>query len=266
MSTKKVLLIVGLGVLLIVGLVGGGIAYLVYSIFAWTYPPVEATDKFLALLGTGQIHDAYVGTAAAWQARQDEKAFTAEVRRLGLTDYASSSWSNRSIVNLEATVEGTVTTRKGAVLPLTVKLVKEQETWKVLALESGAGVGGAGKQVPPDDELQSLVKTTLLDFNRAVQAKDFKPFHDKIAVLWQRQITPEQLRQTFQVFIDKQIDLSSIEPLTAVLDEPPRINEQGWLVVSGYYPTKPKRVFFKLKYAYEHPSWKLAGINVETKD
>jgi hypothetical protein len=264
MSTKKILVIVIGSVLLACGLLVGGITYLVYSIFAWTYPPVEATDKFLALLGQGQLHDAYLSTAAGWQGRQDEKAFTAEVRALGLTDYASSSWSSRNIVNQQATVEGTVTTRKGAVLPLTVKLVQEQGAWKVLALESAVGVGG--KQVPADEDVQALVKATLLDFNRAVRAKDFKPFHDKIAVVWQREVTPEQLHTAFQAFIDKQIDLSGIEPLTAVLDQPPRINNEGLLEVSGYYPTKPKRVFFNLKYTYEHPSWKLTGINLETKD
>jgi hypothetical protein len=50
-------------------------------------------------------------------------------------EYASSSWTNRSIMNAEGTVAGTVTTRKGGVLPLTVRLVYEQGTWKVLALE-----------------------------------------------------------------------------------------------------------------------------------
>jgi hypothetical protein len=32
--------------------------------------------------------------------------------------------------------------------------------------------------------------------------------------------------------------------------------------MEGYYPTQPLKVNFKLKYIYEHPAWKLFGINV----
>ncbi|MEO6971646.1 MAG: hypothetical protein ABI217_12220 [Chthoniobacterales bacterium] len=49
---------------------------------------------------------------------------------LGLTDYASVFWSNREIKNDRAHLEGSVTTRAGGTIPLTMELVKENGAWK----------------------------------------------------------------------------------------------------------------------------------------
>jgi hypothetical protein len=38
------------------------------------------------------------------------------------------------------------------------------------------------------------------------------------------------------------------------------------LVIDGYYSTAPKRVVFELKYLDEKGDWKLAEINVNTKE
>src|SRR5262249_45110397 len=87
-----------------------------------TRGPAEAAEQFLDLLKQGQVHEAYLATAAGFRATTSEADFAAKVERLGLTDSPSVSWSTRSIENDEATVAGTLTTRAGAVIPLTVRL------------------------------------------------------------------------------------------------------------------------------------------------
>ena len=79
---------------------------------------------------------------------------------------------------------------------------------------------------------------------------------------WQEQITPEKLREIFGDFIDKQVDISSITGVEPILTEPPEIDSNGILILQRYYPTHPARVNFRLKYLYEHPAWKLFGIQV----
>src|SRR4051794_27372058 len=101
----------GLGVLL----VGGA--------FALTQPVVDASEQFLALLGQGKIADAYAAAADGLRARQDEAAFAAAVRQLGLTDYAAVSWHSRRIENQEGAAEGAVTTKGGGTMPVAVRLV-----------------------------------------------------------------------------------------------------------------------------------------------
>jgi hypothetical protein len=125
-------------------------------------------------------------------------------------------------------------------------------------------VFGAGT-VPPDAELKSMALSSLLAFNDGVQKKDFSDFYEQVAKLWQDQTTPEKLKEAFGEFIEKDLDISSVKKVQPVL-EPSKINSDDVLLVTGYYPTEPHRVHFRLKYLEEEGKWKLVGINVDTKD
>jgi hypothetical protein len=50
-----------------------------------------------------------------------------------------------------------------------------------------------------------------------------------------------------------------------VFNHPAAIDADGVLLVQGYYPTKPNRVVFQLKYLNEG-DWKLVGIDVKLKE
>lgn len=119
--------------------------------------------------------------------------------------------------------------------------------------------------VPDEDTLKPMVQSSLLSFNKSVQAKDFTGFYHDIAELWQKQTTPEKLQALFKDFMDKEIDLVSIKKLEPVFSSPASIDSDGVLVVKGYYPTTPARTLFQLKYLQEDGDWKLVGINVNTK-
>lgn len=257
----------------VVAAVGGALVAVIVTIaivaaFSLTSGAVTAADEFLKLLGNGMTSEAYASTAADFQKNTTQEEFDVLVRRLGLNEFASASWSSRSVNNNLATLEGTVTSSAGGSSPLKMQLIHENDQWKVLSLEgtmAGAAIAPVAQELPPDEELQTLVEESLLDFNAAVQAKDFGSFHDKISALWQGQITAEQLQEIFQVFIDSEIDIAPIEQLTPEFSEPPAITPEGTLEVVGFYPTQPSRVSFELTYCYEDPAWKLAGIQVNVK-
>ncbi len=122
--------------------------------------------------------------------------------------------------------------------------------------------------IPDDDELQYMAKTTLLDFNDALQKADFTSFHNNISKAWQKQISAEKFRQTFQDFIDKGVDISDINSEKASFSPAARIESVGrqkMLVVQGSYDISPAPTTFELKYIPEGKQWKLFGINVITK-
>ena len=75
------------------------------------------------------------------------------------------------------------------------------------------------QSLPADKELKALALDSLLSFNKAVQAKDFTAFHKQISALWQAQATPTTLKNSFQTFVDQNLDVSSIaskETMTAL--------------------------------------------------
>jgi hypothetical protein len=123
-------------------------------------------------------------------------------------------------------------------------------------------------EIPSNDEMQEIVKRTLLDFDDSLQKEDFTDFHASISKFWQKQTSPEKLKTSFQGFIEGEADLSPIRPMTAEFTKGPETTRSlgmKTLEVDGKYPTSPITTTFELKYIAEGKEWKLAGIQVITK-
>src|SRR5207302_712064 len=242
------------------------IVIIILLAFGLTRGAVKAGDQFLGLIGSGKVAAAYESASATLKSEQSVASFEQNVKRLGLTDFASASWSSRETKNDRAHLEGSVTTRSGGKIPLTMELVKESGAWKVIYLsapQAGVSVEQGGKQLPSDEKSKALALDSLLAFNKAVQDKSFVGFHQQIiSRRWQEQITPDKLKEVFNQFIETHLDISPIKEVQPILSAAPEINSDGILVLEGYYPTHPNKVYFRLEYIYEHPAWKLFGIQV----
>lgn len=144
-------------------------------------------------------------------------------------------------------------------------VVKNEDTkTKVPTKKADASKG----EMPADDELQYLAKTSLLDFNDAIQKADFSGFHSRLSKTWQKQITAERFKQEFQAFIDKGVDISAINSEEASFSPAPSIDKVGnmkMLVMKGSYNISPSPTTFELKYIPDGKEWKLFGIDVRTK-
>jgi hypothetical protein len=256
------------GCLIAIGAVVGAVVLIVALVFGLTSGVVKGADEFLALLGGGRMAEAYQSASPSLRAQQSQEVFDKTVKDLGLTDFASASWSNREMNNDRGHVEGTVTTKSHGSIPLRIDLMKEGGNWKVYSLsapKAGASVAGGSRAVPPEAELKTLALESLLAFNKAVQAKSFAEFHQGISILWQKQVTPEKLTEIFRAFIEQEIDIATVRNMTPAFEPPPSIDSNGVLVVSGSYPTEPSKLKFTLKYVDENSAWKLVGINVNIK-
>jgi hypothetical protein len=234
------------------------------GVFALTRPVVDASENFLAQLGRGELAEAYAAAADGLRARQDEASFVGAVEQLGLTEYARASWTRRGIENQEGSAEGTVFTKGGVAKPIALQLVREGGRWAVVGVRYG-GVDLATVQaspaVPPGPERERLVAESLLGFNGAVRARDFTAFYRTLSELWKKETTPKQLQQTFQVFLDRDIDIGPVKDLKPRIARA-SVNDRGVLAVAGHYPTRPSRVQFDMEYVRESGAWKLSGITV----
>lgn len=124
-------------------------------------------------------------------------------------------------------------------------------------------------KVPSDDELQDLVRTTLLDFNSAVQKGDFTDFYANICKPWKKQITADKLKDSFKNFINNKINIGGISSYQAEFSPSPEVGKEvGYqtLKVKGKYATKPNYTKFELNYIPEGKDWKLSKIVVDTTE
>jgi len=257
-------------------LVLAGIGFLAYlGISGLTAPMAAEGEKFLSTLGSGSAEVAYAMTSATFQQGQTEEEFVRTVKGFGLDGFQSASWSNRKIENDRGTLDGTAHCKSGGSVPLTLEMIKEGGTWKVLSIkgpQTGASTGPiiqnetAAPPAPTAAAAAKMAMVSLMAFNEAIQAKSFDKFHAGISDLWQKQITPAKLLEVFQPFINAKIDLADIQPLSPVFKSPPAVDSDGVLVLEGEYPTTPNKVTFRLKYVTEDKTWKLLGVKVNVGD
>lgn len=122
-------------------------------------------------------------------------------------------------------------------------------------------------EMPSDDELQEIVKKTLLDFDNAVDDADFTDFYDNISRAWKKQTSPSDLQKTFQGFVDKKIRINKISSMKADFSPDPVIEKEiGYktLKLQGRYDTSPNSTKFLLHYIPDGKDWKLSRIEVDT--
>jgi hypothetical protein len=258
---RKVLIGVGI----VVVLVGIGIGV----VFYWTSGIVEVANAFFSAVQKQDWSSANALLSEEFRASTSLEQLQLFLQRSALAHYTKATWGERSITSgNRGELHGSVETENAAIIPIKMAFVKEKGSWKILSIQkaaSGVVITEDTRPVPADEQLQSMVQTALQDLAVAVNQRDFTEFYEKIAKLWQAQTTKEALFNAFKVFSEQNIDLTVLQNYTAVFNEKPHVGDEGILLLKGYYPTPPPVAYFKLSYVYEHPEWKLVGINVEVK-
>ena len=136
----------------------------------------------------------------------------------------------------------------------------------VTALMLVASLAQAQNKVPTDRALEALVKATLLTFNDANVTGNYEVFHAKLSKPFREQFSVERLARRFQDFNKKHIDFDIIAALKPAYDPSPAVDGDGKLLVKGYFPTEPLRVYFNLEFIPSDGEWKLISINVKVGD
>lgn len=124
-------------------------------------------------------------------------------------------------------------------------------------------------QVPTDAQAQELARTTVLDFNRAIQSGDFTDFHKTLSKPFQKQASVAKLEDAFKEFVEQKIDFSEIRTMPAYVGPAPSVETISGvkhLLLKGAYSTSGRPTRFDLKYIPEGKDWKLISIEINTKD
>lgn len=162
---------------------------------------------------------------------------------------------------------GFTTSEKKPLSTDTDKTDKDVKTDKSTPNSSDEKADASKGEIPSEDELQEMSQKTLIDFNDAIEQEDFTDFFQTISKLWQRQSSPAKLKETFQPFIDKKVNIGAVRTMEANFTSKPRVDDsKGFkeLIVEGRYDISPYPAKFQLKYTPQGKDWKLTGISVDT--
>jgi len=245
----------------------------------------RAANEFFLNIGKSRFPEAYESTTFAFRAGTSFRNFQATAKELGLSaGTVSCNWSKDEPQDSEVKLTGEVRSAAGKTVPIIVRLTLERGEWRVFSLRtpdrsgkkeidqfSLVGKGdafntAASHEIPSLETIQKLTRDSLLLFNDAIQRQDFANFYSKVSQEWQDQLTLGQLQRAFQPFIDNKVDIHDIENLPPFFDKAPQVQSDGILIVEGHYPSKPLAAFFRLRFSYNFPYWKLFGVELQVRD
>ncbi len=239
---KKVLKV--LGVLAIIG------ALAAVAGLYFTSGLGKSADEFFSKVKAKDYAGAYQLTSKEFQASTSQDQLIKFLNKSELANYVKGSWSSRKVSGSQGELEGSIETTGGGVVPIKITFVKEQDAWKILAINKAASglVSEPPKTtgtlpvseppratgIPPEKEMKQMVNATMLDFALAVNSRDFSNFYKNISQLWQSQITTEKLQELFKPFSDQNIDLTILRGMEPEFDEKPALtNDDQVLVLKG---------------------------------
>jgi hypothetical protein len=258
---KKVL--IGLVVVLV------AIGAIILFVFTLTSGLTRSADRFFTLVREGKAKDAYLSASREFQASAPEEDFAAFLKNSTIADYESATWSSRSVANKIGTLEGSIKTRAGGVIPIKLRLIKEDGRWKIHAIEKAAAglvTTSTEPTMPAENDLKAMTSRSVLLLARAINSKDFSEFYKATAKVWQSQTTPEALKELFIKYIEQNVDLTFVEGHSPEFSKKPSLEEGGRLILEGYYPTQPSRLSFTAKFIRQESDWKLVGIYVSLEE
>ncbi len=256
----KTVLIV-FGVLALIALLAIGSCVFMFSRVLGA--PAQAADEFVAKIATGDLRGAYDATDPRVKSAMDFDAFAATAKRIRLDQVQLVKWRSTNVTPPTANLSGVADMRGGGTAAIEATIT-EADGWRVSSISvDGEQLTVVGSEIEVDDEIAAAAALkTLLQWNNAIKSQDFTAFYANIADLWKQETNPAELKQAFARFIELQADISGIADVKPMFTDAPQVDDNGNLVMAGYYPTSPLRVHFELRYTLESGDWKLIHINV----
>jgi hypothetical protein len=117
------------------------------------------------------------------------------------------------------------------------------------------------------ETILTLVRTSLLTLNDAIQTGNFTVLRDVGAPGFRETYSAARLSQIFSDLAARNIDLAPVATLVPQLAETPSIDPTtNMLRIRGTFPGNPVQIDFELLFHPIAGRWRLFGITVQPKD
>ena len=251
----------------IVALIVAGVA----AIFWGSSGMVDVSDDFFKATAAGNMQQARTYLAEDFRKSTSEDELHDFMEHSALLDYAQAHWSSRAM-NLGGTghLEGTVNTKSGGSVPLSIQFIKENDAWKIYSIKkSQAGLVTASDEESPAApslaDAGKIALSTSLVFGRAIKSGDFNGLYQTTSSEVQKKYTVASVAESFAEIVAKKLDVAIAADAKPTFTTAPEILENGVLHMAGIFVCGEQHdhLNFDYKYVYRHTQWKLLGIHVK---
>jgi hypothetical protein len=116
--------------------------------------------------------------------------------------------------------------------------------------------------VPSAESIVIMIRTALLNLDAAMATGNYTVFRDLAAPSLREANSAGRLYQIFSDLSAQRISLSAVAILVPKLPEPPAIDANKRLRISGHFPGDPVQINFDLRFEAVAGQWRLFGIAV----
>ena len=248
------------GILLFVSACTGGMFLYVAN---QTSDSAMAASNFLDFVNEGELEAAYSSTHPSFQGSQTQNEFFQQMKLMDMRLYSLEPWRDRRMERgWEVEYRGVLHQRNWYTDPLELDfrlgLRKDNDEWKVeyfngpyrIPFETGPGAWFS--RIPSTQELENLVRDTVLEFDRAATSGDLTEFYEETSTALKIHVSQIQIELAYERFVNEPIDLSVVASMDPIFDGLPMIDRDrragDVFVISGYFPMEPSPLPFVLRY------------------
>ena len=254
--------------LIILAGIGALIVIAIASVMYFTSGMSDTADNFFTAVKSNNYDEAYSLLSEDFKNTTSKSQLKTYLIQNSLNHYKDTSWTKRSVSGGRGTLSGSITTESGGVIPISLGFVKGEDDWKIYSIEkpySGIREETEAASIPSKQEQIKLTKETIHILALSIRDKDMSKMYSHISNLFKRQITPKEMDNAFSSFFRFGDTFLELDQLTPQFSKDPALNENGVLVLKGFFPTKPLQIHFEQKYVYEGLSWKVLGLDISLK-
>ena len=124
--------------------------------------------------------------------------------------------------------------------------------------------GQAPQRDPQLDMAIVLVKNAVTAVNHGNITGNYTVLRDLGGPVFRERNSAAQLATIFQRLREQKVDLSPILLVDPQFTEPPVINEAGLLFLTGFFPTQPLPVRFRLAFQRVNGGWVIDTVSIGT--
>ena len=124
----------------------------------------------------------------------------------------------------------------------------------------------AARPVPTELELAKLVWSTTAMIDHANRSGNYSVLRDSSATGFQINNDPARLTQVFAGLRAARIDLSNALVVAPTYVAPPQLVQADVFRVQGYFPLRPRAIFFDYYFQWQNGDWRLFGVSVEPRE